>query len=127
MVSINREDKIKFVKDGMNKESFDENLRSLKIHSIGYVQRDSKFVEVVPKGKCTVLSWESDSIRPCLPVYKKNGCEVYPRPIEGVQVVTRPKTRERCEPQLQLSVNILLFYCSFIFYIIIIIVCHFYI
>ncbi|KAH9717199.1 hypothetical protein KPL71_021736 [Citrus sinensis] len=38
MVSVNREDKIKFVKDGMSKESLDDILRSLKTHPSGYVQ-----------------------------------------------------------------------------------------
>ena len=40
MVSVNREDKIKFVKDGMNKESLDDILRSLETHPSGYVQRE---------------------------------------------------------------------------------------
>ena len=40
MVSVNREDKIKFVKDGMSKESLDDILRSLETHPIGYVQRE---------------------------------------------------------------------------------------
>ncbi|KAK9214810.1 hypothetical protein WN944_006809 [Citrus x changshan-huyou] len=40
MVSVNREDKIKFVKDGMSKESLDDMLRSLETHPSGYVQRE---------------------------------------------------------------------------------------
>ena len=40
MVSVNREDKIKFVKDGMSKESLDDILRSLETHPSGYVQRE---------------------------------------------------------------------------------------
>ena len=39
MVSVNHEDKIKFVKDDMSKESLDDILRSLKTHMSGYVQR----------------------------------------------------------------------------------------
>ena len=39
MGSDNREDKIKFVKDGMSKESLDDILRSLETHQSGYVQR----------------------------------------------------------------------------------------
>ena len=34
--------------------------------------------------------------------------------IEGIQAVIKYKTRGSCEPQSQLLVNILLFYCSFI-------------
>jgi len=40
MVFVNREDKIKFVKDGMSKESLDDILRSLETHPSGYVQRE---------------------------------------------------------------------------------------
>ncbi|KAK9187509.1 hypothetical protein WN944_018906 [Citrus x changshan-huyou] len=40
MVSVNREDKIKFVKDGMSKESLDDILRSLETHPSGYVQHE---------------------------------------------------------------------------------------
>ena len=40
MVSVNREDKIKFVKDDMSKESLDDILRSLETHPSGYVQRE---------------------------------------------------------------------------------------
>ncbi|KAK9185001.1 hypothetical protein WN943_025354 [Citrus x changshan-huyou] len=40
MVSVNREDKIKFVKDGMSKESLDDILQSLETHPSGYVQRE---------------------------------------------------------------------------------------
>ena len=53
--------------------------------------------------------------RPCLLVYKKTGWELYPRPIEGVQVITGRKIRGRCEPQSQLLVKMILFYCYFIF------------
>ena len=38
MFSINLEDKIKFVKDGMSKESFADILRSLETHPSEYVQ-----------------------------------------------------------------------------------------
>ena len=38
MVSDNREDKIQFIRDGLNKESFDDIILSLKTHSSGYVQ-----------------------------------------------------------------------------------------
>ena len=38
MVSDSREDKIKFVKDGMSKESLDDILRSLETHQSGHVQ-----------------------------------------------------------------------------------------
>ena len=37
MVSDSREDKIKFVKDGISKESLDDILRSLETHPSGYV------------------------------------------------------------------------------------------
>ncbi|XP_024042132.1 uncharacterized protein LOC112099218 [Citrus clementina] len=40
MVSDTREDKIKFVKDGMSKESLDDILRSLETHRSGIVQRE---------------------------------------------------------------------------------------
>ena len=40
MVSVNCEDKIKFVKDDMSKESLDDILRSLETHPSGYVQRE---------------------------------------------------------------------------------------
>ena len=40
MVSVDRENKIKFVKDGMSKESLDDILRSLETHLSGYVQRE---------------------------------------------------------------------------------------
>lgn len=40
MVSENYEDKIKFVKNGLNKESFDDILQSLEMHISGYVQRE---------------------------------------------------------------------------------------
>ena len=70
-------------------------------------------MDTIPKTKCTVKSWESDSKRPCLPVYKKTGWEADPRPIEDVQAVTGRKTRGRCEPQSQLPVNILSLHCYF--------------
>ena len=38
MVSDSREDKIKFVKDGMSKESLDDILRSFETHRSGHVQ-----------------------------------------------------------------------------------------
>ena len=38
MVSDNQENKIKFVKDGMNKESLDDILRSLETHRSRHVQ-----------------------------------------------------------------------------------------
>ena len=38
MVSDSQEDKIKFVKDGMSKESLDDILRSLETHRSGHVQ-----------------------------------------------------------------------------------------
>ena len=40
MVSINLEDKIKFVKNDMSKESLDDILRPLETHPSGYVQRE---------------------------------------------------------------------------------------
>ncbi|KAK9180841.1 hypothetical protein WN944_023976 [Citrus x changshan-huyou] len=40
MISVNREDKIKFVKDGMSKESLDDILRSFETHPSGYGQRE---------------------------------------------------------------------------------------
>ena len=40
MISVNREDKMKFVKDGMSKESLDDILRSLETHPSGYVQHE---------------------------------------------------------------------------------------
>lgn len=40
MVSVNREDKIKFVKDGMSKESLDDILQSLETHPSRYIQRE---------------------------------------------------------------------------------------
>ena len=40
MVSDTREDKIKFVKDDMSKESLDNILRSLKMHRSAFVQRE---------------------------------------------------------------------------------------
>ena len=42
MISVNREDKIKFIKDGMSKESLDDILRSLEMHPSGYVQRENQ-------------------------------------------------------------------------------------
>ncbi|KAK9208782.1 hypothetical protein WN944_001142 [Citrus x changshan-huyou] len=38
MMSDNREDKIQFIRDGLNKESLDDILLSLETHSSGYVQ-----------------------------------------------------------------------------------------
>ncbi|KAK9175125.1 hypothetical protein WN944_027131 [Citrus x changshan-huyou] len=38
MVSDNREDKIQFIRDGLNKESLDDILLSLEMHPSGYVQ-----------------------------------------------------------------------------------------
>ena len=40
MISINHEDKIKFIKDDMSKESLDDILQSLETHPSGYVQRE---------------------------------------------------------------------------------------
>ena len=40
MVSVNRKDKIKFIKDGMSKESLDDILRSLETRPSGYVQHE---------------------------------------------------------------------------------------
>ena len=37
MVSINREDKLKFIKDGLSKESLDDILLTLETHPSGYV------------------------------------------------------------------------------------------
>ena len=39
MISVNREDKIKFIKDDMSKELLDDILRSLETHPSGFVQR----------------------------------------------------------------------------------------
>ena len=39
MVSINQEDKIKFIKDGLSKESLDNILETLETHPCGQVQR----------------------------------------------------------------------------------------
>ena len=39
MVSINREDKINFIKDGLSKESLDNILETLETHPCGLVQR----------------------------------------------------------------------------------------
>lgn len=39
MVSDNTKDKIKFIRDGLNKESLDDTLLSLETHPNGYVQR----------------------------------------------------------------------------------------
>ncbi|KAH9704470.1 hypothetical protein KPL70_011475 [Citrus sinensis] len=72
MVYDTREDKIKFVKDGMSKESLDDILRSLETHQSGIVQ-----------------------------LYKKTGWEADPRPIEGVQAVTGRKTRGRSSSSKQ--------------------------
>ena len=38
MMSDNREDKIQFIRDGLNKESLDDILLSLETHPCGYVQ-----------------------------------------------------------------------------------------
>lgn len=38
MFSDNREDKIKFIKEGMSKASLDDILRSLETHQSGHVQ-----------------------------------------------------------------------------------------
>ena len=38
MMSDNREDNIQFIRDGLNKESFDDILSSLETHHSGYVQ-----------------------------------------------------------------------------------------
>ena len=38
MISDNKKDKIKFVKDGMSKESLDDILRSLETYRSGHVQ-----------------------------------------------------------------------------------------
>ena len=38
MVSDNKEDKIQFIRDGLNKESLDDILLSLEMHHSGYVQ-----------------------------------------------------------------------------------------
>ena len=40
IVCVNREDKIKFIKDDMSKELLDDILRSLETHPSGYVQRE---------------------------------------------------------------------------------------
>ena len=40
MVFVDREDKIKFIKDGMSKESLDDILRSLETHPCRYVQHE---------------------------------------------------------------------------------------
>ncbi|KAK9178565.1 hypothetical protein WN943_027757 [Citrus x changshan-huyou] len=65
-------------------------------------KNDSPVMTIIPERACTILSRESDYKRPCLPVYKKNGWEAYPRPIEGVQAVSRRKTRGRSERKLHL-------------------------
>jgi hypothetical protein len=39
MISINREDKIQFIKDGLSKESLDNLLLTLETHSSGDVHR----------------------------------------------------------------------------------------
>lgn len=40
MVSINREDKIQFLNDGLSRESLDNILLTLEMHPSGYVQRE---------------------------------------------------------------------------------------
>ena len=37
MVSVNREDKIRFIKDGLSKESLDNIVQALEMHPSGYV------------------------------------------------------------------------------------------
>ena len=57
-------------------------------------------MKTIPKRKYIVQSWESELKRPCLPVYKKNGWQAYPQPIEDFQTVTERKIKGRCEAQL---------------------------
>jgi hypothetical protein len=100
MVSINHEDKIQFIKDGLIKESLDNLLSTLKTHP-------NEDVHCAVHDLWPHFYKEHDrlKIRPCLSVFKKTGWEAYPRLIEGVKVVLERKTKERCERQSQAPVH----------------------
>ena len=51
MVSENHEDKIKFVKDSLNKKSLDDILRSLKTHRNEYAQHEIHNLWILSKKK----------------------------------------------------------------------------
>jgi hypothetical protein len=86
MVSINREDKIQFIKDGLSKESLDNLLLTLETHPSGDVHRaiHDLWPQFHKEHARHSLGNLIKKDRPCLPVFKKIGWEAYPRPIEGV-------------------------------------------
>ena len=113
MVSDNREDKIQFIRDDLNKESMDDILLPLETHYSGYVQGAILQLWPLFQKEYARYSFRSLTINDliCQFIRKLDG---NPRPIEGVQAVSGRKTRRRCEPQSQLLVNILLIHCYFI-------------
>ena len=101
MISENREDKIRFIKNELSRESLDNILLTLETHSYGLVQLHNSLNlwNIFYTEHSRYSLGESDFKRPCLPVYKKTGWESDPRLIKGVETVSGRKTRGRCEPQ----------------------------
>ena len=56
-MSDNREDKIQFIRDGLNKESLDDILLSLETHPSGQwicTRNDSPVMAIIPERACTI-------------------------------------------------------------------------
>jgi hypothetical protein len=85
MVSINREDKIQFIKDGLSKESLDSLLVTLEMYPSEDVYRAIHDLWPHFHKKHDRLSLGNLTKKDLVCQFlKKTGWEVYPRPIEGV-------------------------------------------
>jgi len=85
MVSINREDKIQFIKDDLSKGSLDNLLLTLETHPSGDVHRAIHDLWPQFHKEHDRLSLGNLTIKdPVCQFFKKTGWEAYPRPIEGV-------------------------------------------
>ena len=85
MVSINREDKIQFIKDGLSKESLDNLLSTLETHPSGDVHRTihDLWLHFHKEHDRLTLGNLTKKEHICQ-FFKKTEWEAYPRPIESV-------------------------------------------
>jgi hypothetical protein len=85
MVSINREDKIQFIKDGLSKESLDNLLVTLETHPSEDMYRaiHDLWSHFHKEHDRLTLGNLTKKYHVCQ-FLKKTGWEAYPRPIEGV-------------------------------------------
>ena len=78
VMSNTREDKIKFIRNGLSKESLDDILLTLDASHWICASRNSHVIYTISKRNTTIKSQESNFKRVCLPIYKKTGWEACP-------------------------------------------------